>query len=241
MRKILIPTDFSENALNAIKYALELFKYERSEFIIMHAFADEVYAEGIEARVDLAKFCSEEKIDCDLQMTGRFTGAMCQSDFDAQAREVESLNNIDGHAAHMVPKSAQHSEIATDLFFGGMVREEIGGYHPGKFFAGLLRTAQSAGVVIHSDELNHASIIDGCRMARANGAEIRTYRHLDREELAESGRGCRRVRLHAVAKILRDHEPRLAGQVGLAGQGSAARHVEGHRLSAVREDDREPA
>ena len=51
----------------------------------------------------------------------------------------------------MVPKSAQHSEIATDLFFGGMVREEIGGYHPGKFFAGLLRTAQSAGVVIHSD------------------------------------------------------------------------------------------
>ena len=115
------------------------------------AFADEVYAEGIEARVDLAKFCSEEKIDCDLQMTGRFTGAMCQSDYDAQAREVESLNNIDGHAAHMVPKSAQHSEIATDLFFGGMVREEIGGYHPGKFFAGLLRTAQSAGVVIHSD------------------------------------------------------------------------------------------
>lgn len=48
MRKILIPTDFSENALNAIKYALELFKYERSEFIIMHAFADEVYEHSIE-------------------------------------------------------------------------------------------------------------------------------------------------------------------------------------------------
>lgn len=48
MRKILIPTDFSENALNAIKYALELFKYERSEFIIMHAFADEVYEHTIE-------------------------------------------------------------------------------------------------------------------------------------------------------------------------------------------------
>lgn len=48
MRKILIPTDFSENAMNAIKYALELFKYERSEFIIMHAFADEVYGHTIE-------------------------------------------------------------------------------------------------------------------------------------------------------------------------------------------------
>lgn len=43
MRKILIPTDFSENAMNAVRYALELFKYERSDFIIMHAYADEVY------------------------------------------------------------------------------------------------------------------------------------------------------------------------------------------------------
>jgi nucleotide-binding universal stress UspA family protein len=43
MRKVLIPTDFSNNSLNAIRYALELFKYERSDFFIIHAFADEVY------------------------------------------------------------------------------------------------------------------------------------------------------------------------------------------------------
>ncbi|SEL09644.1 Nucleotide-binding universal stress protein, UspA family [Aquimarina amphilecti] len=43
MRKILIPTDFSENAMNAIQYATELFKYEKSEFLIFHAYADEVY------------------------------------------------------------------------------------------------------------------------------------------------------------------------------------------------------
>jgi nucleotide-binding universal stress UspA family protein len=43
MRKVLIPTDFSNNSLNAIRYALELFKYERSEFFIFHAYADDVY------------------------------------------------------------------------------------------------------------------------------------------------------------------------------------------------------
>ena len=43
MKKILIPTDFSETATNAIKYALELFKYDKSEITIIHAFADEVY------------------------------------------------------------------------------------------------------------------------------------------------------------------------------------------------------
>ena len=45
MRRILIPTDFSDNAMNAIQYALELFKYERSEFFIMHAYQDEIYAD----------------------------------------------------------------------------------------------------------------------------------------------------------------------------------------------------
>ena len=44
MRKVLIPTDFSDNAMNALKYATELFKYDKSIFIIMHAFKDEVYA-----------------------------------------------------------------------------------------------------------------------------------------------------------------------------------------------------
>ena len=48
MRKILIPIDFSQNAMNAIIYALELFKYERCDFIIMHAYSEEVYENTIE-------------------------------------------------------------------------------------------------------------------------------------------------------------------------------------------------
>lgn len=43
MRKVLIPTDFSENSLNALKYAVEVFKYEQCDFFILHAYADEVY------------------------------------------------------------------------------------------------------------------------------------------------------------------------------------------------------
>ena len=43
MRKILVPTDFSENAMNALKFASELFKYDKSEFFIMNAYQDEIY------------------------------------------------------------------------------------------------------------------------------------------------------------------------------------------------------
>ncbi len=45
MRKVLIPTDFSDNAMNALKYAVELFKYDKSIFYIMHAYQDEIYAD----------------------------------------------------------------------------------------------------------------------------------------------------------------------------------------------------
>lgn len=45
MRKILIPTDFSDNAMNAIRYGLELFKYEKSEFFILNAYRDDIYAD----------------------------------------------------------------------------------------------------------------------------------------------------------------------------------------------------
>ena len=43
MKKIIIPTDFSETATNAIFYALELLKYDKSEITIVHAYTDEVY------------------------------------------------------------------------------------------------------------------------------------------------------------------------------------------------------
>lgn len=43
MIKILVPTDFSDNAMNAIAYALEFFKYQKTEFYFMHAYEAEVY------------------------------------------------------------------------------------------------------------------------------------------------------------------------------------------------------
>lgn len=45
MRTVLIPTDFSKNALHALQYAQELYKCERTCFFVLHAFADEVYGD----------------------------------------------------------------------------------------------------------------------------------------------------------------------------------------------------
>jgi 7-keto-8-aminopelargonate synthetase-like enzyme len=44
----------------------------------------------------------------------------------------------------------------------------------------LLTALTGEGDVIYSDELNHASIVDGCRLSKAS---IQIYRHLDMEHL----------------------------------------------------------
>lgn len=59
MRKIIIPTDFSDNAWNATKYALELFKYDKGEVYFLHAFEDEIYNEGEDQRTDDLSVISE--------------------------------------------------------------------------------------------------------------------------------------------------------------------------------------
>ncbi len=43
MKIILIPTDFSVDAMHAIDYALQLYKCERTNFYFLHAYADAVY------------------------------------------------------------------------------------------------------------------------------------------------------------------------------------------------------
>ncbi|QED36579.1 universal stress protein [Antarcticibacterium arcticum] len=43
MKKILLPTDFSENAFNAIKYAVQLFQNEKCTFFLLNTYTPVLY------------------------------------------------------------------------------------------------------------------------------------------------------------------------------------------------------
>jgi 8-amino-7-oxononanoate synthase len=58
---------------------------------------------------------------------------------------------------------------------------------------GLLAVLGEPGVRIASDALNHASIIDGCRMAATRGAEVRVYPHADLDALDAALDGAERA------------------------------------------------
>ncbi|WP_422081832.1 universal stress protein [Ulvibacterium sp.] len=45
MKRIVLPTDFSENSYNAIDYALNLFKEEECSFYLLHVFSPSIYYE----------------------------------------------------------------------------------------------------------------------------------------------------------------------------------------------------
>jgi len=108
-----------------------------------------ILAEGKAAREDLAAFIAREGIDCDFKLTGRFTGAAMAKDYETLAREADELRSKLGIDAYAVPKAEQKSVLGTDFYHGGMVRLDMGGLHPAKFHAGMLRLAIAAGAKVH--------------------------------------------------------------------------------------------
>jgi nucleotide-binding universal stress UspA family protein len=49
MKRILLPTDFSDNAFNALCYAVQLFEKEKCEFILLHTYTPVTYNVGTAA------------------------------------------------------------------------------------------------------------------------------------------------------------------------------------------------
>jgi glycine/D-amino acid oxidase-like deaminating enzyme len=108
-------------------------------------------AEAKAAREDLVQFIAQEKIDCDFKLTGRFTGASSPDQYDRLRREAEVLASTLGIEAFALDRAHQRDALGTDYYWGGMVRMDIGGLHPAKLLAGMLRVANEAGATIHGE------------------------------------------------------------------------------------------
>ncbi len=110
--------------------------------------AKRIFSEGVTARESLAELIQTESIDCGFKLTGRFTSAMRSADYNHLGREADLLNKHLDLGVEMVPHAEQHRELGTDAFFGGQVRPDIGGLHPGLFVNGLYQRAVDAGAKV---------------------------------------------------------------------------------------------
>src|SRR5918995_6648632 len=109
-----------------------------------------IEAEGKIAREFLYDFIKTEGIDCDFRLVGLFKGAIGYEQYEKMARGAERLAKKLGIASYAVPHAEQRNYIGTDFYRGGTVRMDIGGLHPAKFHAELLRVALASGLTVHS-------------------------------------------------------------------------------------------
>jgi glycine/D-amino acid oxidase-like deaminating enzyme len=131
---------------------------------------DAIVAEAKAAREDLYRFIAEDRVECDFAPTGRFSGASNPGDYEGLAREAELLRSRFGIEAHEVPRAGQRAYLGTDFYHGGAVRMDVGGLHPAKLHAEMLRLALAAGVTVHGE-----TGVTGVR-AEGTGFEVETAR-----------------------------------------------------------------
>ncbi len=122
-----------------------------------------IYREGIAAREFLAATIRDNAIDCDFQMNGRFTGALNLEDFAAMQREVDLLNQHLDIGAQAIAKSDLPDETGSIAYSGGLLRNDIGMFHPAKFSRGLATLAGDAGATLHGETAVTGIAQDGDR------------------------------------------------------------------------------
>lgn len=109
-----------------------------------------IEAEGKTAREFIYDFIRAEGLDCDFSLTGRFYGAIGRQQYEGMARSAEKLHKTLGIESYAVPYAEQRQYLGTDYYRGGTVRMDIGGLHPAKYLAEILRVTLAAGVTVHS-------------------------------------------------------------------------------------------
>ncbi|MDA1076214.1 MAG: FAD-binding oxidoreductase [Proteobacteria bacterium] len=109
------------------------------------ATAFRLLQEGIDALDFLDSFITDEGLNCAWERKGRFSGAHNQAAYDAMALQLALLPRELGVAWHMVPRSAQHSEIGSDYYHGGAVYADHGALDPGRYHLELLDRVRAAG------------------------------------------------------------------------------------------------
>lgn len=110
--------------------------------------ADAIFAEANPALAWARDLIRTEKIECDLQETGRIQLAWSKSHFKAQKRLAGHIRDKGGTKVCVVERDGLAQEIATEQYFGGIVFPEHCALHPAKYHAGLMNAVQRRGIPV---------------------------------------------------------------------------------------------
>lgn len=118
----------------------------------------------------IAEFVSSEQLDCDFNVSGRFHGAHSEKAFRQLVADLENQPTELNVPFRVVPRSEQHAELGTDVYFGGVVFENHASIDPARFHQQLLERVLSAGAEVHP----HCAVEN--ITPSANGFKLQTAR-----------------------------------------------------------------
>lgn len=128
MKRILLPTDFSENAYNAIKYALRLFKEVEATFYLVNTYTPAIYqAEFVlhsPGQIDLGDVLQENSLSQLAELIEKLKNEfpnpkhifVKHAGFNVLVDEVEQL--IKAKKANLVVMGTQGATGAKEIFLG---------------------------------------------------------------------------------------------------------------------------
>lgn len=110
--------------------------------------AKALIAEGMASLAFAVDLIRAEKIDADLQLTGRMRGAWTEADYATMQKEASALKRDLGLPVDVLTKAEVSREMAAECYQGGLLFHSHGGLHPAKFQQGLLKVARAAGALV---------------------------------------------------------------------------------------------
>ncbi len=128
MKNILLPTDFSDNAWNAIKYAVQLYKDEECHFILLNTYTPIIYqVEHLQASspqlqvLEIVKETSKRKLKELIQTIQKIFNNSNHtfthiSAFNTLTAEIDEL--FEGHVMDMIVMGTKGASGVKEVLFG---------------------------------------------------------------------------------------------------------------------------
>jgi glycine/D-amino acid oxidase-like deaminating enzyme len=107
-----------------------------------------IYQEALNSVSFIQERITEEDIDCDLSIKGRFYPAILKKHYSAMARDFELRQKYLNIDEEMVGSAEYGEDVDSSLYVGGLRQLHTGGLHPAKYLKGLLSAAKKAGVKV---------------------------------------------------------------------------------------------
>jgi glycine/D-amino acid oxidase-like deaminating enzyme len=106
----------------------------------------QLFDDSIASLATVERIVQQEEIACDFARSGHLLVANKPAHYEALLHEAQWYAQHFNHITRTIPKSELHTEIGSEVYYGGLVDEASAGLNPAQYVVGLAKAAEKVGV-----------------------------------------------------------------------------------------------